>query len=243
MKVVDATWEKRNLGVDVTEVTCTEKDSVLELREVLQRIKVPYSVIKIPSGATPLLVEAQKNGYSFAEAGFEVVGDMHRVSAPDYYKRFEKHIRMEKANEEVLNRILQDIKKGEIFESDRIATDPYFSREIAGQRYYNWAQDILAGDAFMGVMYYKDTPVAFNLSKPYKGKNDTYDGILGGVLPEYADKGLGFLVVYGENEICKLHGGRYCIGRVSSNNIPILRLHILFGYEVRSMTYVFIKHQ
>ena len=243
MRIVDAIWEKRNLGVDVIEVNCSEKDNVEELKTALKTINVPYSVVKIPSGYNELLIEAQKDGYYFVETDFELLGDMHRIEMPDYYKRFEKHIRMEKASDKLLERILHEIFTGAIFETDRIALDPHFSKKIAGKRYYNWTLDMLKENAYMGVMYYKDTPVAFNLSKLAKGKMDTYDGILGGLLPEAAEKGLGFLVVYGEKEICKLNNGKYCIGRVSSNNMPILRLHLQFGYEIKSMTYVLVKHQ
>lgn len=243
MRIVDAEWEKRNLGIDVTEITCFEKDSAAQLSDILRTVETPYSVLKIPSGCINLLLVAQKEGYSFIETDFELWGDLYRVSTPEYYKRFEKHIRMEEASGKILERVLNEIQTGTIFETDRIALDPHFSKRIAGERYYNWTQDILSNDAFMGVLYYKDTPVAFNLSKPAKDRDDAYDGVLGGLLPEASEKGLGFLVVYGENQICKLNGRRYCIGRVSSNNMPILRLHLQFGYEVKSIVYVLIKHQ
>ena len=242
MIIVNAVWEKRNLGVDVVEITCTDKDNTEELRQLLSSIETPYSVLKIPSGCTDLLVEAQNCGFQVIENGIELLGDLRKIKVPDVYSRFIPHIRLEEAKGKILDNILGEIRRGEIFKTDRIAVDPYFSKEIAGKRYYNWCNDALEDGAFMGVLYYKDTPVAFGLSKRDKNDSKTFDGILGGLLPEASNKGLGFLVVYGENEICRVNEGKYCIGRVSSNNIPILRLHLQFGYEVKSMNYVLVKH-
>ncbi len=243
MRIVEATWERRNIGVDVIEIICSKKDTCLALAAALHDLKSSYSVVKIPSGRFDLLLEAQKNGYLFVETSFELWGDVQKIHLPECYNRFNKYIRMEEASGKILDRILGEIKAGAIFETDRIALDPYFSRELAGRRYYNWTQDVLADNAFMGVLYYKDNPVSFNLSRPVPDRYGVYDGILGGLLREAAGKGLGFLVVHGANEICKMYGGKYSIGRVSSNNAPIFRLHLQFGYELKGMTYVLTKHQ
>ena len=243
MKIIDAYWEKRNLGVDVIEVVCNEKDDATSLRHELLKINVPYSVVKIPAGCPALLIEAQNCGYQIIETGIELWGDIQKIKTPDIYSRFIPHITMERANGKTLDYILNKIKYGDIFETDRIAVDSYFSKEIAGQRYFNWAKDVLTAGGFMAVLYYKDVPVAFNLSQISKYNNSAYDGIVGGLLPAGKGKGLGFLVVHAENEICKLHNGKYCVGRVSSNNLPMLRLHLQFGYEVKSITNVLVKHQ
>lgn len=243
MKIVDATWEKRNLGVDVIEVSCAENDSAEELADTLKGINTPYSVVKIPSGCISLLFKAQQEGYRVIELSFEIQGDIRRIHTPEIYERFIKHITMEKAEGLILERVLDEIKRGEIFKTDRIAIDPFFSTEIAGQRYYNWSRDILEDGGFMGVLYYKEQPVAFNLSILSKDGNGISDGILGGLLPEAPNLGLGFLVVHAENEICRILHGKHCLGRVSSNNLPILRLHTQFGYEIKNATYILVKHR
>ena len=241
MELINAVWEKRNLGVDCIEVSCAEHDEADELNKVLADISVSYSVVKIPAGSADLLYTAQMQGYMVAETGIEIWGDMRRVKTPKMYERFLPHIKMEQAEGEMLDKVLNYIRSGQIFTTDRVATDPHFSVEIAGRRYYYWCQDALEQGAYMGVLYYKDQPIAFNLSK--QKEHGISDGLLGGVFPEAVNKGLGFLIVHGENEICKLHGGKTCIGRVSSNNLPILRLHTQYGYEIRRISYVLVKHQ
>jgi len=243
MKITDAIWEKRNLGTDVTEVSADSTDSADELRNVLADIHVPYSVVKIPSNCPELLSAAQECGYRTVETGIEIVGNMQRIKMPDIYSRFAPHTRMERASGTALDAVLGEIRRGEIFDTDRIAQDKAFSVETAGKRYYNWCCDALDAGAFMGIIYYKDTPAAFNLAKEINGSSGVLDGILGGVLPEAARKGLGFLVVQCETEICRHYVASQYIAKASSNNMPILRLHLQFGYELRSMSYVLIKHQ
>ena len=92
MKIVDATWEKRNLGVDVIEVSCAENDSAEELADTLKGINTPYSVVKIPSGCISLLFKAQQEGYRVIELSFEIQGDIRRIHTPEIYERFIKHI-------------------------------------------------------------------------------------------------------------------------------------------------------
>ncbi len=243
MKVVNADWEKRNLGIDVTEIQCAEKDSPMELSAALNSVASSYSVLKVPSGFPGLLFEAQRNGYKVVEMSIELWGDMRNVSTPALYSRFVKYVSIQEAKGEMLDRIMNEILRGDIFISDRIATDPCFSLKIAGQRYYNWAKDVLDAGGFMALLYYKGHPVAFNLSVRKKENPEVFDGILGGLLSEANKTGLGFLTIYGGNEVCRMHDGKRYIARVSSNNMPILRLHLQYGYEVKNMTYVLVKHQ
>lgn len=242
MQVINAVWEKKNLGVDVTEINCSENDLPDELCEALNAINTSYSVVKIPSGSVNLLLEAQRHGYKVIEQTVELLGDINKMKPPMIYERFMPHIRLEEASDKALSQVLEIIKEGGVFQTDRIALDPVFSKEIAGRRYYNWSRDVLNNNGFMGVLYYKDELVAFNLSKPM-ADNQIYDGIVGGLLPGKANHGLGFLVVHAENEICKYKHGKYCTTRVSTNNLPILRLHLSYGYDIKKMTYVLIKHQ
>ena len=241
MELINAVWEKRNLGVDCIEVSCSLHDKPDKLSDALVAIDVPYSVVKIPAGSADLLYTAQMCGYRVAETGIELWGDMRRVKTTKMYERFLPYIRMEQAEGSILDKALYDIRSGQIFTTDRVATDPYFSVEMAGRRYYYWCQDMLKQGAYMGILYYKNQPIAFNLS--HQRENGLSDGLLGGVFPEAFNKGLGFLIVHGENEICKIHGGKICIGRVSSNNLPILRLHMQYRYEIRRISYVLVKHQ
>jgi hypothetical protein len=70
-----------------------------------------------------------------------------------------------------------------------------------------------------------------------------YDAFLGGVFSEAANKGLGFLALYANMQSIRSQGGLKIITRVSSNNLPILRLHLQYGYDITDMNYILVKHQ
>lgn len=240
MKIIDAVWEKRNLGVDVKELICDGTETAEELGKQLAKIQVPYSVLKIPSGSTDLLLAAQSAGYHFMESSISLDGKVSTMALPRIYQRFEPYIQVNRAEGELLDKILQEIETGTIFETDRITRDPYFSQKIAGKRYANWTKDELNKGAEAVISYYKEQPVAFGINMCSDGT--VYDAFLGGVFSEAANKGLGFLALYANMESIRSQGGTKIITHVSSNNMPILRLHMQYGYEITDMNYVLVRH-
>ena len=242
MNIVNAIWEKRNLGVDVVEIVCSEKDTNEELESVIDSIDVPYSVVKIPSGRVDLLLLSQQLGYKVIELSYNYECNIKRIIVPGIYSRFLEDVDIDIATDELKERALNEIASGQIFTTDRIALDPMFSREISGIRYKNWCIDVLEGGADMEVAYYRGKPVVFNISKEISGRPGAYDGIIGGAFSGYLNSGLGFLLVHCEIETCKRYGGKYCIGNTSSNNMSSLRLHMQYGFDIKFAQYVLIKH-
>ncbi len=240
MKVIDAVWEKRNLGIEVQEIVCDGTETVDQIRDQLGAISVPYSVVKIPSGSTDLLLAAQSAGYQFMETSISLDGKVSTMELPRIYQRFAPHIVVEKAEGELLDKILQEIETGTIFETDRIARDPHFSQEIAGRRYANWTKDELDRGAEAVISYYKGQPAAFGINSCSEGT--VYDAFLGGVFTEAANKGLGFLALYANMESIRRQGGTRIVTRVSSNNLPILRLHMQYGYGITDMNYILVHY-
>lgn len=242
MRIIDAVWEKRNLGIDVTEINAEPTDSVDELVRVLSGVLVPYSVVKIPAKCPELLLAAQDCGYKMIEASMTIEGNIKRIATPKLFSRFLPLIEIQEANVELLEKIYAEVAAGEIFATDRIALDPMFSKELAGRRYYNWCLDAMKQGAMMEVAFYKGQPAAFNLSI-LKQERGLSDGLIGGVFSEAKNMGLGFLVVELEMDLCRKLGGNICLGRVSSNNAAILRLHMQYGFEISDIQYVLIRHQ
>ena len=242
MKIIDAFWEKKNLGVDTTEIVCDGSESYTDVEIELSKIKTNYSVLKIPTGNYDLLNIGQKYGYSVIEVSFKLIGNVNVVKLPTMYNRFIQHVKVEPATDEIKAKVLNEIAAGEIFSTDRIAIDPLFSKELAGKRYCNWCNDAIEKGANLEIAYYKNSPVAFNFNA-LPDERKICDGLLGGVFSEALDKGLGFLVLYTELESCKKMGGKSVISTVSSNNLPILKLHTQFGFDIKEMKYVLIKHQ
>ena len=242
MKIIDAIWEKRNLGVDVLEINCSAQDTVEELGDVLESIQTPYSVVKIPTGCISLLMKSQQYGYQFIETSFHYEASLKKIVTPSIIDRFMRNVYFAPASESLKERALDEIKEGLIFSTDRVALDPRFSPKISGIRYYNWCIDALGAGADMEVAYFNGEPVAYNISQLDKNRNGVVYGILGGMFSESINKGLGFLLVSCEKECCHHLGGRICAGATSSNNLQSLRLHMHFGFDITSSDYVLIKH-
>lgn len=243
MKIIDAYWERRNLGVDVKEIVCDEPDAVEELKEVLLHIETPYSVVKIPSGCVPLLLTAQQCGYFLIEVSISYEGSLKTLSPPRVYEHFAPHVSIAGASPDLVRKALDEMESGRVFTTDRIALDPVFSKETAGKRYANWCRDEMEAGAAMEIACYKGEPFAFNVSREKKDRPGAFLGLMGGMFPEFLNKGMGFLLVHCEIEVCRKNGGKWCLGTTSSNNMPSLRLHLRYGFEMTHTQYVLIKHR
>lgn len=241
MRIIDAFWEKRNLGIDVSEVVVEENDTLDDLDSVLKDNKSSYCVLKINTGQIDLLWRAQELGFKLIETGIELEGRIDNLGLPAFYNRFESFLTVDEGDENIRERVMSLIRKGDIFSTDRIALDPYFSKKMAGERYYNWINDELERGSKLVIAYYKDEPIAFGVNKSLD--EQTYDAFLGGMLPNVSNKGLGFAALYANYVSIKNQGGRKIVTRVSSNNSPILRLHIQYGYGITNMNYILVKHQ
>ena len=241
MKIVDAFWQKRNLGVNVTEIQCEPADRKEELASGLSKIQAPYSVCKVPGGAVELLLCAQEQGYQVIEMSIGLESGIRNLELPTVYKRFAPEITIKDADKEQEELVLKEIESGSIFKTDRIALDPYFGETAAGKRYANWTRDLIQQGGRVCVGYYKDIPTAFGVNQDREHKES--NAVLGGLLNNRAGVGLGFLSLYTNLYSAKEHGNIKVKTHVSSNNPAIIHLHLQFGYHINEMQYVLIRHQ
>ncbi len=241
MKIVEATWEKRNLGVSCLELEAEKKDLVTEILSVLGGREEQYQVVKVASGRVDIALALQEIGFRYIETLFETgVVLKDRPIVPDVCRDLIKYTDYHTATDEEEKEVIRLIKTGNIFTTDRIALDPAFSIELAGQRYAYWMEDLmLSGKATMFITEYQGDKIGFNINVD---RGSYYDAVLGGLFPEYLGSGLGFANSWsGMNATYNL-GARKIISHVSSNNYPILQLHLMFGMKIRKVTSTFVKH-
>lgn len=240
MKIIDAYWEKRNLGVNCVELEVANNDTLADFNNSLCKLQSEYQIVKIPSGKTDILLSAQDAGFRLIEMNIQLCKNIKEYKLPGICQRYEPYMNVVKADKKSTELVLDKIKKGDLFVTDKVARDPFFSIEKAGNRYFHWSKDLLQQGASLFVTQYKNTDIGFVLNYTKDGK--LYNAFLGGIFSEYANKGLGFLVVHG-NVLSIIHqGGNRVITGVSSNNRPILRLFLEFGFDVFDMRYILIKH-
>jgi len=240
MQIIHAYWEKRNIGVDCQELNVEAGDSVAQIADALGGLSAEYQVARVPSGMTDALFYLQDNGFKTVELNIQFEKKMDKKpELPEQYRRFEKHIAYHPADKDEIESALKAIETGGVFVTDKVACDPFFSPKHAGRRYALWAKDLIDKGSRFYICTYKGEKVGFNMNTD---KGDYFDAFLGGLLPDAKRSGLGFLPLYANLSTIYEQGGRWMKTGVSSNNLPIIKLHEAFGCTISGMSYVLIKH-
>ena len=235
-----APWEKRNLDVNCCDIFIDNDDVIDDFRADIEALNEEYQVMHISGGNSAALLAAQNMGFQIIEMNVELVRDMKSVEIPTIYKRFEQHLSYEYTDEKTMEMVLDRVKKGDMFLTDKIASDPFFGPDKSGFRYYNWCKDIMDQGGVTVLSKYKNEVIGFETYK--MDEKGSVTNIIGGVFPEYSNKGLGFAPLYVELLSQKEKGAKKVHTAVSSNNVPVLKVHEMLGYRVDKMTYILIRH-
>ena len=242
MKIINASWEERNLGVTCCEVTIEKDDSLSYVEDGLSRLSsVQYLVIKVdaPNVEAHLLLE--KLGYTFIEANINMFLDVRNYRLSALEQRFNSQIHYRKLSiKKELEGFEAELDKG-LFNTDRIYLDPNFTKEQAAHRYKCWIKDEMERGAELFEISYKENAIGFFTQKQLDEK--TYYPFLAGLYPGNQEKvGLGFSVLAKPIEDVMKRGGRYISTYVSSNNLPMVKLHAQLGFLPNKICNVFVKH-
>lgn len=239
MKIVEATWERRNLGRDVWEITLGRED-MADVGKTLaalndSRFAGAYVCVKMPVGNLKVLHALEDDGFRFLETQLSL---MSRFDADDVMGLCEnanahvEFVTVEK-NEAAWERVISKVVP-EMFDSDRISLDPLLGPEIACRRYQNWMRDLLQNpNSELMLMMLDGREVAFNIDIVEGG---TRHGMLAGNFPEFKNTGYGLALIAGTPE-----KHRKIRTAVSSNNPQVLRAHQNCGRVVYKEMYVLRK--
>lgn len=239
MKIVDAYWEKRNLGVDCVEVSIETTDDVTEIYSKLKDIDVPYVVIKVPSGRMDIMFKLAEWGFVYVESLINFTHDLKDIELSGIYKRINQSVSCKKMHREEYALVFREIEK-EIFSTDRISIDPLFGKKIAARRYINWINDECERNSEIYEVLYKDQGIGFfTLKETEKG---VFYPFLAGVYSDYATSGLGIYVIQKILEEAVRRDANKVSTYLSSNNLPVIKVHSSLGFVIADMKYVYIKH-
>ena len=143
MKIVDAAWEKRNLGVSCYEINVEKEDSFSLLTDVLENYKADYMVVKLPAGMVKHSFFLQDHGFYFIETMTLCQYNLQRpINLSPLQQRMVSDFTYQEMKEEDLQELFEEIKKG-MFHTDRVALDPFFTSEQSTNRYIGWIKDEL----------------------------------------------------------------------------------------------------
>ena len=248
MKIINAIWEKRNLGLNVLEFQLEkddiEKSSDMLTTEISQNInlhKAGYCVLKMPVAIPQFIDIANKLEFIFSENQFSINGSLVPASKIASQPMFNKRglFCIKNSSHEMFELIKQSTMQG-IFGTDRIALDAKFGKEISNRRYANWISDIEKKDEKdLRTVFYNDEFIGFLLGMSEREKKKIHFP-LGGVVPKY--KNTFGALVYGHCFKSFSEDYKYAETSFSSNNPVIINLYSYFGFQFSNMQYVFVKH-
>lgn len=249
MKCVYAEWEQRNLGCRTIELTIEKEDTLLPLVEVLQKIEyfsheyhAQYIVVRTNTKYPNIGQYLQTQGFLLMEAQIGLKLERGNViETCEKYQDLFPDMTYRAADDNDLDYVISEIHKG-IFETDRIALDPYFGKEIANKRYALWTEDAyrMGGNLFLSL--YRKKPIGFFLDVYEDEKKKKIKGLLGGLFQSENHQHYGSMHIF--------VGRRAFLDRkllmektsVSTSNLSILQLQLMFGSKIVNIDNIYIKH-
>ncbi|KTE93855.1 hypothetical protein AT727_02550 [Desulfitobacterium hafniense] len=240
MKIIDAFWEKRNLGVSATEVVVEINDEVCDIVERLKTLTTEYNVVKLPVCRVDVSFALSKLGFSFIETMNHLTHDMRTIPLDSRkIEIFDSTDFLPMENEDIQT-MYSNIRKG-LYKTDRIYFDSYFTPQQSANRYIGWISDELERGSEIYKLVYNGECfgfVGFKKIREYEYQNFIY-----GIYPPFQGKGLAFNMTYKLVDELKVRGVKAIYIDISSNNIPSLQASIRYGYMFNSFTYIFVKHK
>lgn len=240
MRIIDMPWEKNNLGVSSVEFQFDGTEDIREIDpSVYENEDYEYQICRIPANCMELAYFLQDKGFRYSETAFEVSADLRKETLPGLYKNyldmFDYHI----ADKDEIMKVDEVIRCG-IFDTDRIALDPFFDLKKSGRRFANWfAKEIDGGSSKCYIVNTSAENLGFFVLKE---KSETEADSFLAALFDPKDTGLGFSVIYYPLVQARKEGKKRITTRVSSNNINSLKTHLEVGYKLKHMNYLFVKH-
>ena len=249
MRCVYAEWEERNLGCRTIELTIEKKDTLLPMEKVLQKIEhciceyqAQYIVVRSNTKYHRIGQYLQTQGFFLMEA--QVGLKLERENVIDTYEKYRDlfpNVTYRSASENDLEYVVSEIQKG-IFETDRISLDPYFGKTVANRRYAIWTEDTYRRGGNLFISFYREKPMGFFLDLYEDEKKKKIKGLLGGLFLNENHQHCGSMHIF--------VGRMSFLDRellmektsVSTNNLSILQLQLMFGSKIVSIDNVYIKH-
>lgn len=240
LKITEAVWEKRNLGVSCLEIELNEKDTVQELEGILaKRGKTDYIVVKCPVCQKSFLWELPAAGFTFIETQVCLSLSKENFQSPPFLRIAERNTSLKRITDPKDIGAALD-KTGEVFDTDRISLDQYFCAEQSGARFRNWAADMIGqGDTLLEFCV-GDEPAGFFIARTCEGQTG-FAG-LAGMYPKFKGKGYGAALIHLGVDYLFRQGHQKIVTCMSSNNKEILKIHFMFGFQLIDLKYVYVRH-
>ncbi len=240
MKIIEATWEKQNLGVECKEVVFDLSDSLLELKNIEKLLlSTEYAVVKIPINRFDANTYLNQLGFSFIEGSINFQLKLSEARLLPLQERLNKAVSYSTMDALDLELLYREIKGG-MFTTDRILLDNAFTNNQASQRYCNWiAEEVKRQTQVFKIVYKTDTIGFFTFKSISDG---VFYPFLAGLYKKFENSGMGFATLRKPIDEAIKRGGAMISTYASTNNLPVIRAHTQQGFQINGIQYVFVKH-
>ncbi len=239
MKVIEAIWENRNLGLSTVELIFDHDDTTDTFNNWYQSIpeSVEYLVAKVPVGDMSLCNGLIHNGFEMRELLTEVsVNQLPKLSR--IQQRMMGNIDYREMTLEDYSVLEEHIRTG-MFNTDRIALEPSLGVEMSVKRYLGWLGDEKERGAQFYTILYKKEPAGFFVLGRMQGNK--VNSILAGIYPSYQRYALGFFMNYIAYIEAFEQGAKSVVTYFSSNNRGASSIHYSIACQLHTQYYVLSK--
>lgn len=237
VKIINATWEKRNLGLSCQEVTISQDSTISQVSDLI-KLDAEYQVVKSPIERPELIFFLQEIGFSFVEILYESSHSLFDPVLDSITNRYLPHLTCDQVDVKNIKSVIDNISIG-MFQTDRVAIDPLFGVGYSCNRYKGWVNDEVNSGSEVFQLAYKNQAVGFFL---LSGSSGVCLAKLGGIYQHSDLPGAGVLLNLHEIKIARDKGFSELKGWFSSNNLPVHRINQILGYKTRPIYNVFIRH-
>jgi hypothetical protein len=243
MKIVHATCELENLGVDAYEILLTPGDTPTDYAREEQRLLADgaqYLVVKAPVNDAQWLFSLPTLGYSFVETVFHVAVKRAEYRPPAELVRFDRGLRVAERTQLIDHERIYELIRGGIFKSDRVSIDPAFTLVQSGNRYANWLKQMLGEGGRLYEVLQGERPIGFFVIT--RLNEQTVDPVLMGLYDENRDRGMGALLHKKMLDTCFTYDCARITSTIVSNNVKVLRVYVNAGGSITDTLYTYVKH-
>ncbi len=222
MKIIDAFWEKRNLGLRVCELIFGSNDVIDH--DIITEIENSYDylIAKIPGNSTALMHDLEERGFRYLENQQVIYFQTDQfLKISKFWKNRFHEIQCARISEiDSLERICSEIRKG-LYLDGRISADPLIEKGISDLRIVNWLRDLHTksstsvyslkkGDLLIGYFVLEDIG------------NNHLNIVQAGIFKEFQNKGFSFLLLYNILNTALVNGYKGIFASISTGNIKTL---------------------
>lgn len=239
VRVVDALWELRNLGVTCTEVSVDPQDDLDDVVAVLGQLEAQYQVAKVPGGRMDVMHALDASDFSFVEASIQVEHDLRFDEPGGVLQRVVENTQIVDLGPKGAASVASHIHEG-MFNTDRVFLDPHFSPSQAARRYVGWLNDEIAAGATIHELRFRDHGVGFFLFR--EDSHRVGYSALSGLYEAGRTPGLGYALLYGVLVEARTRGLRRLSSSISASNLAVVKTHMSLGFSVVAVHYVYVRH-